>query len=152
VEALVVGEHGVSEVMLWSSARVGGASLANVCAGRGVTFDRFRSQVEESVRFANVTIIEGNDASQHGIGIVCARLAQAILRDERVVLPVATYQKAYGVTLSLPSVIGRGGVTSVLEPAMSDTERRQLESSAARLRAAVAGLDARREAARKEAA
>jgi L-lactate dehydrogenase len=152
VEALVVGEHGVSEVMLWSSARVGGAPVADVCAERGVPFDGFRSHVEKAVRYANVAIIEGNGASQHGIGIVCARLAQVILRDERAVLPVGTYQEPYGVTMSLPSVIGRHGVASVLEPAMSDAERRQLEFSAARLRSALAELRAPRGAEWKGAA
>ena len=152
VDALVVGEHGVSEVMLWSAARVGGAPVADLCARRGLQFDRFRSEVEEAVKFANVTIIEGNNASQHGIGLVCARLAQAIVRDERIVLPVATYQKTYGVTLSLPSVIGAPGVVSVFEPAMSDTERRRLQFSAAQLRAAVDALGARGDTARNEAA
>jgi L-lactate dehydrogenase len=75
------------------------------------------------------------------------RLAQAILRDERIVLPVATYPETYGATLSLPSVLGRQGVTSVFEPAMSDAERRQLECSAARLRSAPGGDTVRKEAA-----
>jgi len=70
----------------------------------------------------------------YGIGIVCARLTEAILRDERSVFPVASYQAAYGVTLALPSVLGRGGVVRVFEPPMSPDERAQLERGADRLR------------------
>jgi L-lactate dehydrogenase len=92
--------------------------------------------VERDVRYANITIIEGNNASQYGIGIVCARLAEAVLRDERAIFPVASYQERYGVTLALPSVVGRGGVIRVLEPPMSADEQAQLERSAERLRAA----------------
>jgi L-lactate dehydrogenase len=91
--------------------------------------------VERDVRYANITIIEGNNASQYGIGIVCARLAEAILRDERSIFPVASYQAAYGVTLALPSVVGRGGVIRVLEPPMSADEQAELQRSAERLQA-----------------
>jgi L-lactate dehydrogenase len=136
VEALAVGEHGTSEVLLWSSARVSGVSLEEACATCGASFEQVRDGVEREVRFANITIIEGNDASQYGIGIVCAELTQAVLRDERVVLPVAAYQEKYAVTLALPSVLGRGGVGRVFEPTMSDEERDELRRSAERLKSA----------------
>jgi L-lactate dehydrogenase len=58
------------------------------------------------------------------------------LRDERAIFPVASYQERYGVTMALPSVVGRGGVIRVLEPPMSADEQAQLERSAERLRAA----------------
>jgi L-lactate dehydrogenase len=136
VDAMAVGEHGTSEVLLWSSATVAGAPIEDACRQCGEPFERVREAVERDVRFANITIIEGNNASQYGIGIVCARLTEAVLRDERSVFPVASYQAAYGVTLALPSVVGRGGVIRVLEPAMSADERGQLERSADRLRTA----------------
>ena len=60
-----------------------------------------------------------------------------MLRDERAVLPIGVYNARYGVTLSLPSVVGREGVNRVLEPAMSDEERRALSQSAEVLRQAV---------------
>ena len=72
-----------------------------------------------------------------GIGIVSARIAEAVLRDERTVLPIGAYNAGYGVTLSLPSVVGREGVSRVLEPAMSEEERRALAESAEVLRQAV---------------
>jgi L-lactate dehydrogenase len=134
VEAMAVGEHGTSEVLLWSSATVAGVPVQDACSQCDQPFEQVREAVERDVRFANITIIEGNNASQYGIGIVCARLTEAILRDERSVFPVASYQAAYGVTLALPSVLGRGGVVRVFEPPMSPDERAQLERGADRLR------------------
>ncbi len=136
IEAQVVGEHGTSEVLLWSSARVGGARLAAALPA-GTSMDELRSAVERDVRYANITIIEGNEASQFGIGIVSARIAEAVLRDERAVLPVGAYNASYGVTLSVPGVVGREGVSRLLEPAMSEEERHALAKSAEVLRQAV---------------
>jgi L-lactate dehydrogenase len=136
VEAMAIGEHGTSEVLLWSSARVAGTPVRDACIQCGESFERVREDVERDVRFANITIIEGNDASQYGIGMVCARLTQAVLRDERLVLPVGTHQERYGVTLALPSVLGECGVIRVLEPSMSAEEQDQLQRSAERLRTA----------------
>jgi L-lactate dehydrogenase len=136
VEAQVVGEHGTSEVMLWSSARVSGVPIAEALPA-GNSMDDFRKGVERDVRYANITIIEGNEASQFGIGIVSARIAEAVLRDERTVLPIGAYNADYDVTLSLPSVVGREGVSRVFEPAMSGEERRSLGQSAQALRQVV---------------
>ena len=97
-------------------------------------------RVEEQVRFANITIIEGNGASQFGIGVACAQIAEAILRDERVVLPVAAYRERYGVTIALPTVVGAAGPGGVLVPAMTDEERAGFDGSVATLREAVEGL------------
>jgi L-lactate dehydrogenase len=136
VEAMAVGEHGTSEVLLWSSATVAGVPIQDAYRQCDEPFEQVREAVERGVRFANIAIIEGNNASQYGIGIVCARLTEAILRDERSIFPVASYQAAYGVTLALPSVVGRGGVVCVLDPPMSADERAQLERGAERLRSA----------------
>ncbi|HET9849844.1 MAG TPA: lactate dehydrogenase, partial [Candidatus Dormibacteraeota bacterium] len=140
VEAMAIGEHGTSEVLLWSSATVAGLPIQEACQQCGESFEKVRDAVERDVRYANIAIIEGNNASQYGIGIVCARLAEAVLADERTVFPVASYQAAYGVTLALPSVVGRQGVIRVLDPPMSADERSQLEQSAERLRRAAARL------------
>ena len=93
--------------------------------------------MERDVRYANIAIIEGLGASQYGVGMVAARVAETILRDERAVFPVSSYQPRYGVALSLPSVVGAQGVVNVLSPEMSDEETRALEQSAETLRAAV---------------
>jgi len=134
VEAQVVGEHGTSQVFLWSSARAAGAPALELL-GQDV-----QSSVEHDVRYANITIIEGNQASQFGIGIVSARIAEAVLRDERAVIPIGSYNPEFGVTLSLPSVLGRAGVEQILKPEMSEEERQALERSAATLRRAVARM------------
>src|ERR1700736_904371 len=131
VEAQVVGEHGVSQVFLWSSARIAGAPISALIKERGETFDGVREQIENSVRYANITIIEGNDASQFGIGIVSARIAEIVLRDERAVIPIGSYHDRFGVTLSLPSIVGRGGVIRSFEPEMSREEQQALMFGAA---------------------
>lgn len=140
IEAQVVGEHGTSQVFLWSSARVAGMPVMAALDRHGESIDDFRRDVEDEVRFANITIIEGTGASQLGIGMAAARLVEAILRDEDAVMPVGAFNPKYGTTLSLPSVLGRTGVSRILEPEMSAAERAGLERSAEKLRQASAQL------------
>ena len=140
VDAQVIGEHGTSQVFLWSSARVGGTPIAELLEQSGQKMDEFRQSVEQDVRFANITIIEGTGASQLGIGMVTARIAEAILRDEHAVIPIGSYNPDYLVTISLPSVIGRQGVSQILKPEMSDEERQGFERSAGTLRKVVARI------------
>src|SRR6202167_1925943 len=129
VEAQVIGDHGTSQVFLWSSARIAGVPVSALLEKRGEKLDDVRTQLERDVRYANITIIEGHDASQYGIGIVSARIAEMVLRDERAAIPVGSYQHALGVTLSLPSVIGRDGVAAVLQPDLTLDERSGLQRS-----------------------
>jgi L-lactate dehydrogenase len=123
---------------------VGGAPLADALRliepQRSV--EDLREQVERDVRFANITIIEGNDASQFGIGVMCARITEAILRDERAVLPVAAYRERYEVTIGLPTVVGRHGAAALLEPSMSEQERRSFDRSVGTLRDSVRSIGA----------
>jgi L-lactate dehydrogenase len=137
VEAQVIGDHGTSQVFLWSSARIAGVPVAKLLEKRGEKLDEVRAQLEKDVRYANITIIEGHDASQYGIGIVSARIAEIVLGNEHAVIPIGSYQRGFGVTLSLPSVVGRSGVITVLEPELSVDERAGLEKSAQTLRAAL---------------
>jgi len=134
VEAQVIGEHGVSQVFLWSSARIAGLPIGKLIEQRGETLDSVCKQIEADVRYANITIIEGNDASQFGIGIVSARIAEMVLRDERAVIPIGSYNARFDVTLSLPSIVGRTGVVRTFEPEMSREERQARELGAANLR------------------
>jgi L-lactate dehydrogenase len=133
----VIGDHGTAQVFLWSSARIGGVPIAALLKSRGGNFKALREQVEKEVRYANITIIEGHDASQYGIGIVSVRMAEMILNDERAVVPIGSYQKQFGVTLSLPSVVGRKGVIEVFEPELSDEEQAGLAKSAKLLKEAL---------------
>jgi L-lactate dehydrogenase len=137
VEAQVIGDHGTAQVFLWSTARVGGVPITMLLNKRGEMLADLRKKVEQEVRYANITIIEGHNASQYGIGIVAVRIAEMICNDERAVVPIGSFQEQFGVTLSLPSVVGRGGVIEVLRPDMSDTERDGLQKSAAILNEAL---------------
>lgn len=132
VEAVVLGEHGVSSVFLWSSARVGGRKVLDLVPSQPA-----REEIEREVRYANITIIEGIGASQYGIGMVSARLTEMILRNERAVIPIGCYNPSFGVTLSLPSVVGLDGVQRTIEPEMSDAERQGLRRSADAIREAL---------------
>jgi L-lactate dehydrogenase len=143
VEAQVVGEHGTSQVFLWSGARVGGTPIAELLEKSGQSIQEFRQSVEQDVRFANITIIEGTGASQLGIGMVTARIAEAILRDEHAVIPIGSYNQKYGVTISLPSVVGRRGVSQILEPEMSEGERQGFQRSVEVLKNAAARVTQR---------
>ena len=132
VEAQVIGEHGTSQVYLWSTARVAGTAIA--------PDDAVRHEVEDAVRYANISIIEGTGASQLGIGVVAARIAEMIGRNEDAVVPIGSYQESFGVTLSLPSRLGREGVTRVLMPSLDEGEARALDESAATLRRALQSI------------
>jgi L-lactate dehydrogenase len=140
VEAQVVGEHGISQVFLWSSARVAGMPVTAALDQSSESAAEFRRRVEDEVRYANISIIEGTGASQLGIGMATARIIEAVLRDEHAVIPIGSFNPRYGTTLSLPSVLGRSGVSRILEPQMSEDERQGLQRSADRLREAVARL------------
>jgi L-lactate dehydrogenase len=133
VEAQVIGEHGVSQVFSvvkrphrrhanWQTHGAARRDVLTVCASKS-----------RDVRYANITIIEGNDASQFGIGIVSARIAEMVLRDERAVIPIGSYNARFDVTLSLPSIVGRAGVVRTFEPEMSREQRQALELGAANL-------------------
>ena len=137
VEAQVIGDHGTMQVFLWSSARLGGVPIAALMKKGGETLKELRQKLENEVRYANITIIEGHNASQYGIGMVSARIAEIVLRDERAVIPIGSLQEEFGITLSLPSVVGSSGVIEVLQPELSQEEREGLHTSAESLRAAL---------------
>lgn len=137
VEAQVIGDHGTAQVFLWSSARVAGVPVGSLLQAKGKTLGELRAKIEKEVRYANITIIEGHDASQYGIGIVSARIAEMVLRDERSAIPIGSYHHNFGVTLSLPSIVGRGGIIDVMQPDLSAEERNGLNHSAELLRSAL---------------
>lgn len=143
VDALVIGEHGTSQVYVWSSAQIGGESVLSYAARQARAANEnwdeghFRADVERAVKFANIDIIEGTGASQHGIGIVTARLVEAISRDEGFVAPVGVLQEDFQVTLSRPSIIGSSGVSKVLLPELAEEETDRLTKSAAAIRDAL---------------
>jgi L-lactate dehydrogenase len=137
IEAQVLGEHGTSQIFHWSCARVGGVPILDALGQCGPQHDDdFRAKIENEVRYANITIIEGIGASQYGIGMVCARIAEIVLRDERAVVPIGVYNSKLGVTLSLPSVVGRQGCLQILDPPLSNDEHIGLKKCVETLRKA----------------
>jgi L-lactate dehydrogenase len=124
IEAQVLGEHGTSQIFHWSGARVGGVPISDALVQCGLQHDDdFQATIENEVRYANITIIEGIGASQYGIGMVCARIAEIVLRDERAVVPIGVYNSKLGATLSLPSIVGREGCLQAFDPPLSNDER-----------------------------
>ena len=140
VHAQVVGEHGDSEVVLWSSAHVGGTPLRE---WPGWSAERERPIATE-VRTAAYEIIKRKGATNHAIGLTTAALLRSALRGERRVLTVSRVQNgALGlrdVALSLPTVVDVEGAVEVIPPKMDDAERQGLEHSADVLRKAIESL------------
>lgn len=138
----VLGEHGDSQIAVFSSARVGNLPLR--------AFPGFRREQEAelaaTVRFAAREIIARKGATNHAIGLATAYLLKWAFADERRVLTVSRLQEgALGlrdVCLSLPVVVGREGAVQVLEPELSDDERAGLLHSAEVLREAHARAEA----------
>ncbi len=135
VHAYVLGEHGDSEVLAWSSARVGALTLdaAATQTGRPLT-ENIRTEIDTGVRRAAYAIIEGKGATYHGIGAALARLVAAINGNERSVHSVSTMTAQIvgvrDVPLSLPRVLGRDGVEAELVPDLNASEQSALANSA----------------------
>ncbi|SEO23512.1 L-lactate dehydrogenase [Halogranum amylolyticum] len=135
VHGYVVGEHGDSEVPLWSSTNVAGIPIGEFLAQRGETLDdENRAALTDQVREAAYEIIERKGVTNYAIALAATEIVEAVVRDERSVLPVSTLvTDQYGVDevyLSLPCVLGRGGVEAVVDPVLSETERERLTESA----------------------
>jgi L-lactate dehydrogenase len=140
IHAQVVGEHGDSEVVLWSSAMVGGTLLRRWPGWSG----ELEQRVAQEVRAAAYQIIRRKGATNHAIGLVTAALLRWMLRGERRILTVSRLQTgALGlreVALSLPTVVSSEGAVQVVEPDLDDAERAALERSAGVLRNAINSL------------
>lgn len=144
VHAQVVGEHGDSEVVLWSSAQAGGRPLRKWTGWS----EALEQECADKVRRAAYEIIARKGATNHAIGLVTANLLSALLRDERRVLTVSRIQDgACGVrdiAISLPAVVGSEGASRVIVPDMTADELAAFQHSAAVLAAAAAALPAQR--------
>lgn len=143
VAGLVLGEHGDSEVAAFSTVRIGGLPLDEFAEpARQLDHDA----VARDVREAGYLIVSGKGYTSFGIATAVVRICEAILRDERAILPVSTPMAGEfgieGVFLSLPCVIGAGGVERVLVPELSGLEQAALHRSAEVIRQALATLDA----------
>ncbi len=145
VHAYVLGEHGDSEVLMWSSAQVGGVALEEFARQTGCGVDaEVVKRIDDGVRRAAYRIIEGKGATHFGIGAGLARIARAVRDDERVVLTVSTrtlgVPEFSDVCFSLPRVVGATGVMATLLPKLSDDEHQALVRSAGVIRQAAAEI------------
>lgn len=145
VHATIIGEHGDSELPVWSAANVSGIELNHFCELRGhFNHDASMERLYEDVRDSAYDIIERKGATYYGIAMAVARIAECIVKDEHAVLPVsAVLEGEYalsGLALSIPSVIGKNGIEKVLEIPLSEKESADLQASAAQLKGVIKGL------------
>lgn len=146
VHGFIVGEHGDSEIPLWSSVSIGGVPAAEWRSGGVPVFDESaRTAIGSGVVNAAYEIIEGKGATNLAIGLSSARIIEAVLGDQHRVLPVSTVQQgAYQLTdvaLSLPTLVSRTGAGQVLEVPLAVHELLGLQGSARTLREAGASLN-----------
>ena len=146
VHAYVIGEHGDSEVLVWSQATIAGLSLDEFerVHGTPLTVNE-RRDIEENVRRAAYHIIAGKGATYYGIGSAVARIVDVLLHNQRAILtvcsPITDVADCDGVTLALPHLVGGGGVMATIPLALDVTEREGLRRSAGVLREAIASLE-----------
>lgn len=146
VDGLVLGEHGDSEVVAFSSLRVGGLALDRFAAPAEKPD---HAEVARKVRDAAYGIIAGKGYTSFGVATAIVRICEAIVRDERSVLPVSTLLTGQfgieGVYLSLPCVVGIDGIHKVLSPQLSDEEATALRASANILERAFVEIERQRQ-------
>lgn len=145
VHAYVVGEHGDSEVLVWSSAVTGTVSATELAAQmRAPLTASVKEQIDDGVRNAAYKIIAGKGATNYGIGAGLSRLVRAILRDERAIMTVSCVTEEVNgvndIALSLPRIVGREGVLFELDPALNEEEDAALARSASILKDAADAL------------
>ncbi len=148
VHAHVLGEHGDSEVLTWSLATIAGMPLAEFARLRRIEVPhQVRQDIDRKVRGAAYTIIGGKGATYYGIGSALARITDAILHDQRSVLtvcaPLADVLGVRDVTVSLPRLVGGGGVLETFSLPLSEVEQTQLRHSAEVIRQAIDELGGR---------
>jgi L-lactate dehydrogenase len=140
IEGYVLGEHGNSELAAFSTVRVGGVALGGLTEGASLDLPALAA----TVRTGAYRVVTGKGYTSFGIATAIVRIVEAVIRDEHAVLPVSTLLTGQygigGVYLSLPCVIGAGGVERVLEPDLDPAELTALKASAQVLREGASGL------------
>jgi L-lactate dehydrogenase len=135
VHGYVIGEHGDSEVLVWSSLDVAGRSLEDFAGTMGDAFDvDDRRRVEDDVVNAAYQIIQGKGASYYGVAAVIARAVEVVLRDRRSILTVSAWSEDHRCALSLPRLVSGSGIVREVGVSIDAGERARLERSAEVLR------------------
>jgi L-lactate dehydrogenase len=150
VHAHVIGEHGDSEVPVWSLANVAGMPLDDFCRRQGSELAHdVRARISHQVRDAAYEIIQRKGATYYAVAVGLLRIVESILRDQHTVMSVSSLVPGYydieNVYLSLPAVIGREGVERVVHLPLSGQEAEALRESAAVLRGVLGELETSRE-------
>ena len=139
VHAFIIGEHGDSEIAAWSSANVSGIPVNDFCEMRG-HFEHVKAmeRIAEEVKNSAYEIIEKKGATYYGIAMSVKRICEAIVRDEKSILPISSIQhNNYGISdvaLSMPAIVGREGVECTVPYELSKKEVEALQDSAKTLR------------------
>ena len=139
VHAYIIGEHGDSEIVAWSSANVSGMPLHKFCEMRGFfNHEKEMREIAEGVKMSAYEIIKKKKATYYGIAMSVKRICEAIVRDEKSMLPVSSIQNgSYGivdVALSMPAIVGKDGVETQVPIQLSDDEIGNLKKSAETLK------------------
>jgi L-lactate dehydrogenase len=146
VHAYIIGEHGDSEVPVWSQVKIGGISFLDYCSMylRDVS-EKERDEIFNEVKRAAYEIIKRKGATNFAIGLSLVRIAESILRDENSVLTVSTLLDDYydigDVCLSVPVILNRNGVAKTLKIGLDQSELASLRASAKVLKNVIKGLD-----------
>ena len=145
VHARIIGEHGDSEIAAWSSTNVSGIPLNDFCEMRGhFNHDAAMDAIAEKVKNSAYEIISKKQATYYGIAMSVKRICECIVRNERSILPVSAMMHGeYGIediTLSMPAIVGIGGVETHVPIALSEEEAEKLVESAKKLKEVAKGL------------
>lgn len=135
VHAYIAGEHGDSEVPLWSTATIGGVPVKDwAVPGHAPIDEKAELEIHQTVVRSAYEIIEGKGATSLAVGLAVSRILEAVLKDEKRVLPVTSLlHDVHGISdvcLSMPAIVGRGGVEAVLATPLSAEELARLAASA----------------------
>ena len=145
VHSFIIGEHGDSEIAAWSSTNVSGIPLNDFCEMRGhFNHDAAMDAIAEKVKNSAYEIISKKQAKYYGIAMSVKRICECIVRNERSILPVSAMMHGeYGIediTLSMPAIVGIGGVETHVPIALSEEEAEKLVESAKKLKEVAKGL------------
>ena len=146
VHGYIIGEHGDSELDVWSGAQVAGIHINHFCELRGhFNHEEAMERLAQEVRDSAYEIIERKGATYYGVAVAVKRIATAIVKDEHAVLPVSSLmQGEFGLNdlcLSIPTVIGQNGVEKVVDIYLNNDENDKLQSSARALKEVLDDLD-----------
>ncbi|HCB10648.1 MAG TPA: L-lactate dehydrogenase [Cyanobacteria bacterium UBA11991] len=135
VHAFIIGEHGDSEIAAWSSANVSGIPLNKFCEMRGYfNHEQAMKKIANDVKNSAYEIIEKKKATYYGVAMAVKRICEAIVRDEKSILPVSSMMHGEygieGISLSLPAIVTKDGVETHVPIQLNDEEIKNLQKSA----------------------